>query len=1069
MKPLPHIMISASAGSGKTYQLVLRYLHLLSLGIEPESIAAMTFTRKAAGEFFHRILRRLSELAAGECDAAEYFRDIEPRPAQPPDFNRLLRRMVRRMHRLRLGTLDSFFATITACFPLELGLPPGAAVMAEDEASRAREEALERLLERASRGDGGEDAKTLLEGYKLGTFGREDKSVLRSLDEWIRDGHRLWLESGGSAKWGDLNAIWPRDARPQPIVWRKQQPLADIAAGVRRIADGKQWKDEAIEKWHTLAGQVLSFTPGQPIPAPLKDVIGKCGEAWDDLHKGGGEFFWQRKKTSFTGPDAQALVAMVETLAAMEFLNRCERTRGIANVIAAYEARYQEAVRQQGRLSFDDVTRLLSEAANTNDEHLWLRLDGRYDHWLFDEFQDTSVLQWQVAGRLVDEVLQDTSGRRSFFAVGDIKQSIYLWRQAEPGLLQAVESRYARGRDGIQKRSLADSRRSCQEVLYLVNRIFGDRAALEAMLPGCLEHWKFEDHRSAKPELHGHAALLWPEADPGHDDDPRHALVAALIREIDPIRRGLSCAVLVRGNNTAAELADYLRSATDGDVICESEQVPATDNPVTLALLAVLRLAAHPGDGFAREQVRMTPLARIFDGEFGGSEFRLAAETLADIRDNGFAGLVEKWAARIESDPEMDLDVFSQHRLDQLLELAVEFDETGDRDVDAFLDFAQESGRRPQDTPDAVQVMTIHKSKGLEFDVVILPDLDGASMTATRGLGLMKRQRLFSPPDWVLQAPPGSLAGFDPTLAAAKSDRERREGFESLCQLYVAMTRAESGLYLITKRPPKSDDSAMSEARLLRERLAEGDPVARPIGGVTAEVVSEFGLAAWHEKWPRTPIESPLSNEREKPGQLAVLLRKSQPLHRRVSPSDEESFQITGAALFATGRESGRRFGSLLHALLAEIEWHTGGSEAAVEQRWTELGFGTDPAAPEAFRSAMLLLTHPATRPLFDQPKAPAVVWRERSFDIHEDGEWISGIMDRVVIERTDHGGAKSAWLIDFKTDELPGEKEIEQKADGYRPQMNRYRQALARLLSLPQPSIRASLVFVRMMRVVEV
>jgi len=119
---LQHLLISASAGSGKTWQLVRRHLHLLALGEAPERIAAMTFTRKAAGEFFQRILRRLAELAVQPGEAAAYFGDCTPAVPADADFLRVLRQVTRRLHRLRLSTLDSFFASVTTCFPLELGL-----------------------------------------------------------------------------------------------------------------------------------------------------------------------------------------------------------------------------------------------------------------------------------------------------------------------------------------------------------------------------------------------------------------------------------------------------------------------------------------------------------------------------------------------------------------------------------------------------------------------------------------------------------------------------------------------------------------------------------------------------------------------------------------------------------------------------------------------------------------------------------------------------------------------------------------------------------------------------------
>jgi len=131
MPTLRHTLISASAGSGKTYQLVQRYLQLLTLGVPPDRIAAMTFTRKAAGEFVNRILLGLASLVESE--------GRDPHGA-------VLREVLRSLPRLRLGTIDSFFAAVTGCFPLELGLPVGAAIMAEAESKLAAKGAMEALL-----------------------------------------------------------------------------------------------------------------------------------------------------------------------------------------------------------------------------------------------------------------------------------------------------------------------------------------------------------------------------------------------------------------------------------------------------------------------------------------------------------------------------------------------------------------------------------------------------------------------------------------------------------------------------------------------------------------------------------------------------------------------------------------------------------------------------------------------------------------------------------------------------------------------------------------------------------
>ena len=120
--PSRHMMILASAGSGKTYALTNRFVALLAQGARPERIVALTFTRKAAGDFFDEILRKLAGAARAPEAARRLAQDIGRPELGTADFLRMLRQVAEAMPRLRLGTLDGFFARIVRIFPFELGL-----------------------------------------------------------------------------------------------------------------------------------------------------------------------------------------------------------------------------------------------------------------------------------------------------------------------------------------------------------------------------------------------------------------------------------------------------------------------------------------------------------------------------------------------------------------------------------------------------------------------------------------------------------------------------------------------------------------------------------------------------------------------------------------------------------------------------------------------------------------------------------------------------------------------------------------------------------------------------------
>lgn len=1046
MNRLPHILVSASAGSGKTYQLVRRHLHLLALGERPEGVAAMTFTRKAAGEFFQRILQRLSELSQHAEKPEVYFGGMEPLPPAWPEFVTLLRQVTRRLHRLRLGTMDSFFANVAACFPLELGLPLGAKVMAEEETAQARHEALDALLERIHASGDDKAARALLEGFKQATFGVEERSAVNSLESWIREHHTTWLDGADAASWGTLPDL---DLHAEDDMAAALENLRDRF--VPRTDEGLRFLNELLEK-------AATYEPGTPLPARVKYFLEKTANAWADVRRGNAAIAWGRgQPTQLSGATARAWERVAAALLRREMACRAQRTQGMAALMELYESEYSRRVRSRGRLSFADVQRLLATATDDSTGwmdneggDLWFRLDSRHDHWLFDEFQDTSRVQWNVVHGLVDEVMQDDSGRRSFYAVGDPKQSIYLWRQAEPGLFNDVLNAWPnRGGNGLRPETLSQSFRSAPAVLDMVNAVFADKNALEAHLPGCTSGFAFEKHQPAERNrrVSSHAALL--SVKPDSEDKSTTPVVVALLQQIRPLERGLSCAVLVRGNNDATEITEALRAETGMEIVCESQQHPATDNAVTLALLSLLQLAAHPGDTLALEHLRMTPLwPKVESDTFKWTQ--TTNEVRNGVFDHGFVGFAEVWTRHLrELLPETD--AFHEQRLRQFGEIAAEFDEGGSRDIDAFLRHARETPLQVRGAAHAVQVMTVHKAKGLEFDVVILPDLDQQAMDNVRRRSLIVN-RDAEGISWVMQPPHSQFIPLHEGLSQEMQTSKQRAGFESLCRLYVAMTRAKRGLYLVTEVPPATP-KAMKESQFLRRTLGVNGTVAEDPAYL---VEWQTGNPEWFVACQGEVHEAVTPKASGPP--LGELLRTFQPQARRVTPSGEEEFKMKGHMLFGEGREPGRKLGSLVHELLAHVEWWGADSDFnALQARWAAAGLlrGEEIEA-KAVAMVQEVLRSPAAAFAFARPAADAVAWRERPFDLMDNESWISGIFDRVMVR------PGAVRLVDFKTDEVTDPAALQERIDGYRPQIALYRRALARLTRLPPEKIECALLFMR-------
>ena len=195
-----------------------------------------------------------------------------------------------------------------------------------------------------------------------------------------------------------------------------------------------------------------------------------------------------------------------------------------------------------------------------------------------------------------------------------------------------------------------------------MNAVFANQTVIEELLPaGSLKGFSFQNHVASQKGLVGHAALLSPLKSEGEEKASSVHVAAALLREVEPLKRGLSCAVLVRQNKDATEMTEMLRHLTGMEVVCESRQRPCTDNAVTLALLSVLQLAVHPGDTQALEHLKMTPLWPELTADDKSWRYRIA-NVQRVVLEQGFAAFMKEWSLIIHAAlPEMD--VFHTRRL----------------------------------------------------------------------------------------------------------------------------------------------------------------------------------------------------------------------------------------------------------------------------------------------------------------------------------------------------------------------------------------------------------------------
>ena len=1029
-----NLMILASAGSGKTYQLGNRVVGLVGArGVDPEKIVALTFTRKAAGEFADSVLTKLAAAAAEQAVAERLRSEL----GEALDASETLARVVRALPRFQLGTLDSFFSRVVRAFQYELGLTGGTFELVEGpRLETALADILAGILTEALDDGEGEE---FLHAFKRATAGKEEAGVVRLLRQFFKTWHGLWREAPAPEALGRADAF---GELPEAGEWEKQKEA--LLARLENAAVTIEWTDKrqktAMEK---LVDLLRSHTVGSGTLGSAKSGLFPKVMEW--LAEG-GPAGWTPKlyKEFFPGPMAEDVLRETMSLVAgCELAAAVERTRAVARLVECYDAECARRLRRRGLLGFQDVKMLMGEWTRSEDAQMRrllvdFRLDARYDHWLLDEFQDTSRAEWTGVKTLIDEAVMGENG--SLFVVGDPKQAIYGWRGGDVRLFDTVRRQYE---GGLEEVTMPKSWRSCPQVLGLVNAVCGNIEVIRELFGDVANRWPWEPHESARPELHGEARVERVE---GKSEERMNRLVGLLRGEVCLEQRSLSCGVLVRTNEQVRGIAEHLRG--EGfDVIEEGSRRPVEDNPVGVAMFHLLRWLADPQDRFARELVAMSPVWEAVSERLDATAWQAIWERLLkEAHAEGFAAMMERTV-----EPLWDgLTEFGRRRAGDVVEALAAFDAAGTGTAREAVRWLE--GLEATQSPGvaAVQVMTIHKSKGLGFDVVVLPEIEDAQVpnagrfqVASDGEG---------EDAWLLQPPAKWVRQLSPALAEAEACWAEDQKYEALCLLYVALTRAKRGLYVLLPEAPKSRKEAetwASPANWIAQAIAGSDTPPKPQKPADIEedaeksgptVLFQSGDISWIEEIPeREPPEA-----RSTPPRLG----KATPLRKRATPSSEKKASATRTAPVSFG---GMAFGNRVHALFERIEW-----------------LGDSPPDLGDTEEAQLVqecLAVPEIAAIF-QKRDGLQALREQPVEVVLDGTWTSGVIDRLLLELDPQGRPTAATIVDFKTDRV---KSTEELASRYQSQINTYRQALAQIFSLPSQSIHGILVSTSLKELVSV
>ena len=1135
------LLVSAAAGSGKTRVLTERLMRWITEGDAPRSIdnfLIITFSTAAAAELRSRISEELSARAAAD-----------------PGSKRL-RRESALVRRAQIGTIHSFCSALLREYAGRAGIAPDFAIADEDRARELRRLSLETVLE-AAYAEAEPGFIQLADTVGAGTDDRRLESLVLELHGKLQSHAR---PGDWAARQSELFETGAEDAADTP--WGRE--LLESAAD-----ELLWWAGEFDELVRSLAGfekMGKAYVPSfSETASSLRGAAKRAAEGWDALRealpiafprlgslRGGGEDpelaerakarreackkAAKRIEKGFTLPSEQLLRDMRATAPAM---------RALLKLVGDFDAEYTRRKRRRSLLDFADLehlaARLLTEPDGSPTETA-REVSRRYAEVMVDEYQDVSLVQDMIIRAVSD------SGRR-LFMVGDVKQSIYRFRLADPTIFLKKYESYADAPqpEGVPRRVfLRESFRSRGEVVDAVNAVFG------CLMSKGLGEMEYDERARLRAGLEYPGVVPVPELVavplPGADEDEERpdkieveaAYAARMMRRLVETGAKISegsalrplgygdIAVLLRSVNVSGPVWRRVL-AREGVPVEAGQSGGFFEAPEVAVILSLLAVIDNPRQDVALISVLRSELFGFTNDELteirlmsGEGDFYAALSARAEVSEKARAFL--DTLARLRDfarDSELATLIWEIYeslgcmalcsamrdgegrraRLLRLFELARSFETTGWRGLRRFLDWLRsmrERGEEPafpdEDGGGAVRIMSIHRSKGLEFPVVFIGDTARQFNRSDLRGSVLVHPELGLGPKFT-----DAARGIEyPTLArrAVANRLERELLSEELRLLYVAMTRARERLFItcamadpqktMDKLAPAAQEHIPAQALLPMRSMAEwlicaalgtggraltlsigGDeegaprrvtPAAQPEPERTGEEASPVdfdALLAW--RYPHSGAET-------LPSKLTATELKS------LAGPDAESAELLPRAVrtfrrpdiaLAARRLTAAERGTATHLALRYLELGALTTPEAAREAVDRLAAAGKLSAREAAAVDAAGLCRFALSPLGRRITAAPRVLREFPFALlcpaerffpGAQGEelLLQGVVDCCLIE------PDGAVIVDYKTDRIAPEAAPE-RAKRYAAQLETYAWAVSRITGL---AVKAKIVY---------
>lgn len=840
----------ASAGSGKTFTLAVEYIKLLIQNPEEyKFILAVTFTNKATGEMKTRILSQLYGLANGLEDSNGYLeaikRDEAIKKLNLSDIEirercgEALHRIIHDYSRFRIETIDSFFQSIIRDLTRELDLTANLRV--DLNAQEVLEEAVDDIIDEIDK--------------------RKDvfNSVLHFVKEKIDAGSN-WHINDEVSKFGqnifkedflrnrELITEHTKDAKNLILYKKDMQALKKAAfeglanQGNAFLAemDAAGITFEQIKYGSNLQSFINKMINGM-VPDVSSRINGYINEPSNLVKDKKAEgVITTRIHSALENIVTQALPKYIKIISTVDAVCNHLNHLMLLNVI---NEKVRELNTEANRFLLADSAHFLNEIIDGSDvPFIYEKAGTWFKHIMIDEFQDTSALQWENFKPLISNSM---SNQDSCLIVGDVKQSIYRWRDSDWQILnKRINDEFSRYLD-LQE--LKTNYRSAGQVIHFNNQFF--RKATEVLNQESDDLRKaYADVRQNVPEKNEGQGLVMVDnyVNIDYEDETCHRILdtANVLHEQGVDWNDMT--ILVRKNKFIPTLCQYFNEHRDeiDTKIVSDEAFRLDSSPAVNLIILALTAICNPNNKFHLRNLAIhyqMALNCDYDIKQNANEFFLADdETIDELLPKGFRANIEKYSftplhelieelysvLSLESIEGQDSYLFFFH--DQINSYV----EDNQTDIDSFLTYWEEKlceKTIPNGASDGIRIMSIHKSKGLEFHTVIVPYCDWDINGSSNDLIWCKPSE--APYNNLPIVPINSSSKLENSIFKGEYREEvLKNNVDNLNLIYVAFTRASKNLVILTgKKPRKNPPTSINTIQQLivetMSRLMGYDPL----------------------------------------------------------------------------------------------------------------------------------------------------------------------------------------------------------------------------------------------------